>query len=125
MPRPRRVEQPAHHGDGVVDIDEIAPLLAVGDTVAVRLEQMHGLPRLGVVETLGDEAHHLALVVFVGPKTLKNFRPAHCGGSVALRGAVDHREVEQVFAPAVEIHRPEPVERRDRPSSEKPLSPSP
>src|ERR1700742_378609 len=38
--RPRR-EQPHHHPHDVVDIDEIAPLIAVADTVAVRLEQLH------------------------------------------------------------------------------------
>ncbi len=28
------VQEPAQHGDGVVDIDEVAPLVAVGDAFA-------------------------------------------------------------------------------------------
>ena len=62
------VEEPSHHRDRVVDIDEIAPLLAVGDAVAVRLEQPHRHAGLGVGEALGDEAHHLALVILVRPE---------------------------------------------------------
>ena len=42
----RRSQQPAHHRDRIVDIDEIAPLLAVADAVAMRLEQPHGWPAL-------------------------------------------------------------------------------
>src|ERR1700712_4606181 len=34
--------QPHHHPHRVVDIDEIAPLIAIGDALAMRLEQLHG-----------------------------------------------------------------------------------
>ena len=52
----------------------------------------------------------------LGPNTLKNFRPAHCGGRLfALGGALRHRHVEQMLAPAVEVHRPQPLQRGQRP----------
>jgi hypothetical protein len=42
----RRCQQPHHHPHDVVDIDEIAALIAVGDALAMRLEQLHGRPAL-------------------------------------------------------------------------------
>ena len=57
-----------------------------------------------------------------GPYTLKNFSPAHCGGSFcAERRAFGHRQVEQMLAPAVEIHRPQLFQRRQRRVVAKPL----
>ena len=51
----------------------------------------------------------------MGPNTLKNLQPTHCGGSgAAVARALDHREIEQVLAPAVEIHRLEPRQRLKR-----------
>src|SRR3981189_1977102 len=43
------------------------------DAVAVRLEQAHRLAALGLVEPLGDKAHHLALVIFVRAEHVKEF----------------------------------------------------
>ena len=111
-----RGEQPAHHADGVVHIDEIAFLLAIGDARAVRLEQPDGLAGLGVVEPLGDEAHHFALVILVGAEHVEEFQPRPLRRHLLLaRGALDHGHVEHMLAPAVEIHRLEFFKRADRP----------
>ena len=92
----RRVEQPAHHRDRVVDIDEVALLLAVGDAVAVRLEQPHRLAALGLVEALGDEAHHLALVVLVRPEHVEEFQARPLRRQRCRAGeAVGDRQIEQ------------------------------
>ena len=128
MPRHRRRrQQPAHHGDGVIDIDEIALLLAVGDACAMRLEQPDRLAGLGLVETLGDETHHLALVVFVGAENVEEFKPGPLRRQLVLaRDALDHGEVEHMLAPAVKVHRLEPLERgAGDQSSAKPAAPSP
>ena len=112
----RRFQQPAHHRDRIVDIEKIAPLVAVRDSWAVRLEQPHRLAGLGLVEALGDEAHHLALVVLVRPENIEELQPRPLRRQLlALAGAIDHRKVEQVLAPAVEVYRPQLAQRRQRP----------
>src|SRR6516162_4444580 len=53
-PRHRRcIKEPAHHRDRVVDIDEVALLLAIGDAVAVGFEQTHALSGLRLVKAFG------------------------------------------------------------------------
>ena len=112
----RRIEQPAQHRDGVVDIDEIAALVAVGDAVAVRLEQPDRLAGLGVVEHLGQHARHVTLVIFVRAVDVEEFQARPMRRQFFFfHVAVGHRLVEQVLAPAVEIHRLELAQRRRRP----------
>src|SRR5262249_16961299 len=108
----RRLDEPAHHRDGVVHIDEVAPLIAVADAVAIGLEQAHRIACLRLVEALGDQAHHLAFVILVGPEyveeleagPLRRQRRAPCG-------TVGDHEIEQMLAPSIEVERPQPPER--------------
>src|SRR5258708_4805204 len=58
--------QPQHHLGTILDVDEVAPLLAVAIVRAVRLEQPNRLAGSDPPPVLDDEAHHLALVVLVG-----------------------------------------------------------
>src|SRR5262249_36102937 len=54
------VEKPAHNGNGIVDVDKIAALLAVGNALAVRLEQTHSLTGFGDIENLAQDPRHMA-----------------------------------------------------------------
>ncbi len=75
-----------------------------------------GLAGLGLVETLGDETHHLALVVFVGAEDVEEFKPGPLRRQLVLaRDALDDGKIEHVLAPAVEVQRLEPLERGGRP----------
>ena len=82
----------------------------------MRLEQTDRPAGLGLVEALGNETHHLALVVFVGAEDVEEFKSGPLRRQfVFARDAFDHGEIEQVLAPAVEVHRLEPLERGERP----------
>ncbi|MEY9504957.1 hypothetical protein ABIE87_004515 [Bradyrhizobium diazoefficiens] len=118
------VEQPGHRGrcqqphddaHDVVDIDEIAALVAVGNAFAMRLEQLHDAARLDVVEAPRQHAHHRALVVLVGAEHVEEFQ-AHTlrRQLLAARDPFGHGEIEHMLAPAVEVHRPQFFQRRDR-----------
>ena len=75
---------------------------------AVRLEQLHGAPGLDVVEAPRQHAHHRALVIFVGAEHVEELQPGPLRRQpFAARGAFGHRHVEQMLAPAVEVHRPQ------------------
>src|SRR5437764_6183350 len=111
-----RPEQPAHHGDRVIDVDEVAFLFAVGDAVAVGFEQAHRLAAFRLVEALGDEAHHFPLVIFVGAEHVEKFEPHPLRRKLrAVHQAIDDREIEEMFAEAVQIHWLEPPQRSERP----------
>ena len=108
-----RLEQPAHDGDGIIDMNEITLLLAVADAVPVRLEQAYRLPRLGGVEALGDETHHFALVILVGTEHVEKLQPRPLRRQLCASGAaVGNETIEQMLAEAVEIHRTQPGQRR-------------
>ena len=110
--RLRGLDQPAHHRDRVVHIDEVAPLIAVADAVAMGLEQAHRIARLRLIEALGDQAHHLALVILVGTEHVEELQAGPLRRQRrAPRGAVRDHEIEQVLAPAIEVERPQPPER--------------
>ena len=99
----------------IVDIDEIAALVAVGDAVAVRLEQLHGAARLDVVEAPRQHAHHRALVIFIGAEHVEEFQARPLRRQLlALGRALGDGHVEQMLAPAVQIHRPQRLQRIDR-----------
>src|ERR1700734_678233 len=111
----RRLEEPANHADRIFDVNEIARLFAVADPGTVRFEQTYRPAGLGVGETLGDEAHHLAFVVFIRAEHVEEFKSHPLRRQFALtRGAFDDGEVEQMLAPAVEVHRLQSLERRER-----------
>ena len=75
---------------------------------AVRLEQLHGAPGLDVVEAPRQHAHHRALVIFIGAEHVEELQPGPLRRQAfAARGALGHRHVEQMLAPAIEIHRPQ------------------
>jgi hypothetical protein len=104
----RGLEQPAHDGHHVIDMDEVAPLVAVGDALAMRFEQPHGLARLGLVEYTGQHARHLALVVFIGAEDVEEFQPRPLRRQFfAPDLAGDEGLVEEMLAPSVEVHRPQ------------------
>src|SRR5207237_8695821 len=60
--------QPQHRRDTILRIDEVTPLLAIAIIRAMRLEQPDRLTCREFAVVLGDEAHHVALVVLVRPK---------------------------------------------------------
>ena len=97
-----RLKQPAHHGDGIIHVNEVALLLAIGDAGAIRLEQPHRLAGLRLIETLRHETHHLAFVVFVGAEHIEEFKPGPLRRQFVLaRNAFNDGEVEQMLGPAV------------------------
>ena len=100
------VEQPAQHGDGVVDIDEIAALVAVGDACFVRFEQFDGFAGFGHVAHFGQHAHHLPLMIFVRAIDVEELQSRPMRRQIVLPDmALGHRDIEHMLAPAVEIHR--------------------
>src|SRR3569623_1711628 len=70
----RALHQPHPDAQNVVDVAEVAPLIAIGDAVAMRLEQPDCLARLYVVEGLCDDAHHRSLVLFVRAEHIEEFQ---------------------------------------------------
>ena len=91
------------------------------------LNRRIGLPALASSNFLATRLIIAPLWYSFGPNTLKNLQPAHCGGIFSLaRDALGEREIEQMLAPAVEVHRLEALERRDRPRRRRsPAPPSP
>src|SRR5436190_20480284 len=86
--------QPQHRRDTILRIDEIAPLLAIAIIRAMRLEQPDRLTRRDLAVVLGDEAHHVALVVLVGPEHVEEFEPGamrrrRAGGRLPGRAQVE------------------------------------
>ena len=81
----------------------------------MRLEQLHDAARFDVIEAARQHAHHRALVVFVGAEHVEEFQAHPLRRQLlAVRCALGDGEIEQVLAPAVEIHRPQFLQRRDR-----------
>src|SRR5205807_3808841 len=112
----------AHYRHRVVHIDEIALLLAVRDTFAMRLEQADRPAGTGVVESLGDQAHHRALVVLVRAEHVEELASRPLRRHLLLAyDALDERQIEQVLAPAVKIQWLEALERRSGPFVRKSL----
>ena len=86
-------------------------MIAVGDSIAIRLEQANRVARLRFIEALGDQAHHLAFVVLVGTKHVEEFQAgALWRQRCAPRGAVRNHEIEQMLAPTIEVERTQPLE---------------
>ena len=111
----RARQQPHHHPHHIVDIDEIAPLIAVFNPLAVRLEQFHRPARFDIVEAPRQHAHHRALVIFVGAEHVEEFQPGPLRRQpVASCRALGDGHVEQMLAPAVQIHRAQRLQRRYR-----------
>src|SRR6266571_4786987 len=79
------------------------------------LNRRIGMPDLASSNRLATRLIISPLWYSLGPNTLKNFRPAHCGGSLSPVSALDDGKIEQLLAPAVEIHRPQAFERACRP----------
>ena len=85
-----------------------------------------GLPALASSKRLATRLIISPLWYSFGPNTLKNFSPAHCGGTLLLaRDALDQREIEQVLAPAVRFIGLSRFSAASDQSSEKPAAPSP
>ena len=59
----------------ILDVDEIAALLAVGAIEPMRLEQSYPFACGDATVILGYETHHVALRYSFAPKTLKSFSP--------------------------------------------------
>jgi len=59
------------------------------------LEQADGAAAAGIIEPLGEKAHHLAFVIFVGPEHVEELQsgPLRRQG-LALGGSFGHRQVE-------------------------------
>ena len=92
----------AHHRDRVVDIDEVAALVAVGDTGFVRFEQFDRLAGLRTFEHLGENAGHVTLVVLVRAIDVEELEADPARRQVFFFDeTVGQREVEQMLAPAV------------------------
>src|SRR5260370_5544999 len=63
-----RRQEPHYYPHYVVNIDEIALLIAVGYASAMGFEQLHGTARPDIVEAPRQHAHHGALVIFIEPE---------------------------------------------------------
>src|ERR1700730_16146038 len=102
--------QPQHRRDAILDIDEVAALLAIPVIGAMRSEQLDGLAGRDLAVILDDEAHHLALVVLVGPEHVEEFEPDPARwGEPGLRLA--HRPGSAGgLRPAIEVEWPQPLE---------------
>src|SRR4029078_3408383 len=59
------LQQPPQYGNRIVYIDEVAALVTIGDSITVRLEQLHRLARLCQIKDFGKNACHVPLVIFV------------------------------------------------------------
>ena len=76
-------------------------------------EVAHRFAALGFVEALGDQAHHFSLVILVRPEHIEEFEAHPLRREFrAVREAIGYREIEQVFAEAVQIHGPKPLQGR-------------
>src|SRR4029079_8311585 len=62
---PRCVQQPAQNGNGVININEITALVAIGNTLTTRFEQTDRLACPGKIENLGQNTGHVAFVILV------------------------------------------------------------
>ena len=79
------------------------------------LNNCTGAARLDVVEAPRQHAHHRALVIFIGPEHVEEFQAGPLRRQLfAARRALGDRHVEQMLAPAVQIHRPQCLQRRHR-----------
>src|SRR5262249_21395551 len=109
-------QQPSQNRNGVIDIDEISALLAIGNTLTMRFEQTHRPARPCDIENLGQDTGHVALVIFVWPVDIEKLQANPMGRQFFLLNVpVDHRKIEQVLAPAIEIHRLKLAQRIRRP----------
>ena len=80
------------------------------------LNRRIGVADLGLVETLGNETHHFALMVLVRAEDVEEFKPGPLRRQLVFaRDALDDGDIEHVLAEAVEVHRLEPPERGKRP----------
>ena len=89
----------------VLDVEEIARLLAVGDTGAVALEQLDRAAVADLLVRFGDDAAHRALVVLVGAVHVEVLEPDR-----ALQQLLAPQpQVEQVLGVPVHVERAQRV----------------
>src|SRR4029078_3099500 len=110
------LQQPPQDGNRIVYINEVAALVPIGDSLTVRLEQLHRLARLCQVQDFGKNACHVPLVIFVRAIDVEKLQPDPVWWHFfSLHAAINHRKIEQVLAPSVEIHRLEASQRLQPP----------
>ena len=111
---------------GILSITRGTPVkavVAIGDAVTVRLEQLYRLARLRQLKDFGKHARHVPFVIFVRPIDVEKFQPDPMRRHFFfLHAPIDHRKVEQVLAPSVKIHRLEVSQGRKRPVVVEPLA---
>lgn len=91
------IEEEERHGCGIVNVDEIAGLLAVGATGAVGIEQSDLAAPARLVEGPGNPSAHLALMVLAGAVDVEELEPRD---SIKQSGA--HRpQVEETLGAAL------------------------
>ena len=102
----RTLQQPEHHVDTVLHVDEVAQLPAVRVVGVVRRKERHGLPTRHQWILLRDHALHRALVIFVRAVDVEELEPDPLGWC-RLRGRDTARDpaVEKMLAPAIGVQR--------------------
>ena len=93
------------HVDRILDVDEIALLLAVTILRAIALEEPHAAGFANLLVGLLHDAAHIALVILVRPEHVEVFEPA--------RSTVESRarrvEIEEVLRVRIRIERAKSV----------------
>ena len=90
----------------------------------MRLEQLHGTASPDIVEAPRQHAHHGALVIFVGAEHIEELEPGPLRRQLFTSSrAFGNRHIEEMLAPAVQIHRPQRRQGGDRLVVAKPLRP--
>ena len=100
------LDEVQRHVDRVLDVEKVAPLLAVRELGPIALEQPHATGLQNLPERLVHDAPHVALVVLVRPEHVEVLQPDD-PIEVAARRRV---QVEELLRIAVHVERPQ---RRD------------
>ena len=104
----RLVEQPHHDVDAIVDRYEVTHLAAIFIVRMMRAKQANGVAGGDLFVKLMGNTSHRSLVVLVGSEHIEELQPGPlrwCRLSFSTQPG--NAAIEQVFAPAVQIERPE------------------
>ena len=108
----RRVEQPQHHVHRVPDPDEIPLLLAVRQAGHVGAEQLERAAGGDLVVLDLHHGDHRSLVVLVRAIDVEELQARPLRRPVPPAASACHPQVERVLGPAVQVQRPQLLQRR-------------
>ena len=97
-------QHPEHDRDAVAHPYEVAPLLAVGTVVAVRLEQAYLAGAAVLLEEVAHHAHLHAFVVLVGTVDIEELEPYNLWDNSRRRGDLPGEKlVDGILAPSIGV----------------------